>query len=234
AMLLSAAFPGGFPGRHHCFYLAAKPSMMNPQGGVAMTGHAGHSMEGMQPATPPAAQAVTDQGAVIPKPMRMEANDDFLLALGKLYNAYFRAQAALAGDDQEAAVTALVDLREKARAIDPSKVGLDGHAAQMWLEYQKALLAGTEHAHHWTSIEAVRKGFEVVSRVTISLEQSFGHSGDQTFHEIFCSMAFDNTGASWLQTDKSVKNPYFGAKMLRCGEVKAVMPPREASRESGR
>jgi len=214
--------------------IAAKPSMMNPEGGVAMTGHAGHSMEGMQPATPPSSQSVPDQGTGIPQPMRMETNDEFLLDLGKLYDAYFRAQAALADDDQEAAVTALVDLREKARALDPSKVDLGGHAAQMWLEYQKALLAGTEHAQHWTSIEAVRKGFEVVSRVTISLEQSFGHSGDQTFHVIFCSMAFDNTGASWLQTDESVKNPYFGARMLRCGEVKAVMPPREISRKGGK
>jgi len=32
---------------------------------------------------------------------------------------------------------------------------------------------------------------------------------------VFCSMA----KGSWLQRDKKIANPYYGAKMLRCGEV---------------
>ena len=31
----------------------------------------------------------------------------------------------------------------------------------------------------------------------------------------FCSMA----KGSWLQSDAKVRNPYHGAKMLRCGEI---------------
>ena len=30
---------------------------------------------------------------------------------------------------------------------------------------------------------------------------------------VFCSMA----KASWLQTDKKIRNPYYGKKMLTCG-----------------
>jgi Cu(I)/Ag(I) efflux system membrane fusion protein len=33
-------------------------------------------------------------------------------------------------------------------------------------------------------------------------------------------MAFNNTGGHWLQKDKNVNNPYFGAQMLRCGTIK--------------
>ena len=36
-------------------------------------------------------------------------------------------------------------------------------------------------------------------------------------------MAFDNRGAYWLQEDETVLNPYFGAAMLRCGEMKEVL-----------
>jgi Cu(I)/Ag(I) efflux system membrane fusion protein len=36
---------------------------------------------------------------------------------------------------------------------------------------------------------------------------------------IHCSMAFDDTGASWLQRDGKTANPYFGDEMLRCGKV---------------
>jgi Cu(I)/Ag(I) efflux system membrane fusion protein len=32
-------------------------------------------------------------------------------------------------------------------------------------------------------------------------------------------MAFDDTGASWLQAAGDIANPYFGAMMLRCGAV---------------
>jgi Cu(I)/Ag(I) efflux system membrane fusion protein len=32
-------------------------------------------------------------------------------------------------------------------------------------------------------------------------------------------MAFDNKGASWLQKDEDIRNPYFGAAMYKCGEV---------------
>ena len=32
-----------------------------------------------------------------------------------------------------------------------------------------------------------------------------------------CPMAFDYTGARWIQHDGEIANPYFGAGMLRCG-----------------
>jgi hypothetical protein len=32
-------------------------------------------------------------------------------------------------------------------------------------------------------------------------------------------MAFDDKGAYWLSAESEIKNPYFGKKMLECGEV---------------
>ena len=34
-----------------------------------------------------------------------------------------------------------------------------------------------------------------------------------------CPMAFNEKGADWLSDDPDIKNPYFGKKMLECGEV---------------
>jgi hypothetical protein len=42
-----------------------------------------------------------------------------------------------------------------------------------------------------------------------------------TIYKQYCPMAFDDQGAYWLSTDKSVLNPYFGDVMLRCGRVDA-------------
>ena len=41
-------------------------------------------------------------------------------------------------------------------------------------------------------------------------------AGKGTYHEAYCPMV----KASWLQTDKAIKNPYMGKAMLSCGELK--------------
>jgi hypothetical protein len=33
-------------------------------------------------------------------------------------------------------------------------------------------------------------------------------------------MAFDGQGASWLQSTREIENPYYGAAMFRCGEMR--------------
>ena len=41
-------------------------------------------------------------------------------------------------------------------------------------------------------------------------------AGKGVYHEAYCPMA----KASWLQTDKAIKNPYMGRSMPGCGELK--------------
>ena len=41
-------------------------------------------------------------------------------------------------------------------------------------------------------------------------------AGKGVYHEAYCPMV----KASWLQTDKAIKNPYMGKAMLSCGELK--------------
>ena len=35
----------------------------------------------------------------------------------------------------------------------------------------------------------------------------------------YCPMAFNDKGAYWLSDETEIRNPYFGKKMLECGEV---------------
>src|SRR6266481_4704059 len=41
-------------------------------------------------------------------------------------------------------------------------------------------------------------------------------AGEGVYHEAYCPMV----KASWLQTEKAIKNPYMGKAMLSCGELK--------------
>ena len=68
-------------------------------------------------------------------------------------------------------------------------------------------------------IDGLRAAFE---EVTAAAEELFARAGapeGRTLYRVHCPMAFDGRGASWLQAEEEVMNPYYGAAMLRCGSV---------------
>lgn len=73
------------------------------------------------------------------------------------------------------------------------------------------LLADTD------DLEVQREYFERISgKVYILAKANPDHP---PLYRQYCPMAFDNTGAYWLAAEEEINNPYFGDKMLRCGEV---------------
>ena len=67
---------------------------------------------------------------------------------------------------------------------------------------------------------------EKLLQLTAALEtylKTFGHDRPGPIVRLYCPMARDNQGAFWLQADSQVRNPYFGAAMLRCGEAKGLI-----------
>jgi len=200
--------------------IAAKPSMMNPEGGVSMSGHAGHG--DMETSAKTAKKTETPAAAQ----KEMSVNDDLSLVLRQIYNSYFKAQAALAGDNLKSAKESLLNLKNTLTDNEETKHALSADVKSAWQKQRETLLMNLEHLQHWTSLDAVRKGFDVFSASIIKLEKTFGHDGDQNYYEILCPMAFNNKGAYWLQTSKKVNNPYFGEKMIGCGVIKSESKPR--------
>lgn len=68
-------------------------------------------------------------------------------------------------------------------------------------------------------IEKKRESFEMISNVFYDLVRVIKPTG-QTIYYQFCPMAFNEKGAYWLSNTDSIRNPYFGSKMLTCGETK--------------
>jgi hypothetical protein len=67
-----------------------------------------------------------------------------------------------------------------------------------------------------SDITAARRSFKTMSDGMIEYMRS--ESATQTGRFIVhCPMAFADKGAQWVQSDGKIANPYFGAKMLRCG-----------------
>jgi hypothetical protein len=70
-----------------------------------------------------------------------------------------------------------------------------------------------------SDIEKQRESFEQVSQSVYDLIQTLKPNGIHAYYQ-YCPMAFNDRGAYWLSAADSIMNPYFGKKMLTCGEIK--------------
>ncbi len=75
------------------------------------------------------------------------------------------------------------------------------------------------------NIEDLRQNFINLSEEMIDYTK--GLNIEPTLYVQYCPMANSNEGAYWLSLDSNIRNPYFGASMLKCGEVREVIYPGE-------
>ena len=73
-----------------------------------------------------------------------------------------------------------------------------------------------------SNIEAQRAAYSGMSKDMAELIKKEGLSGGELY-VAFCPMAFNDKGAYWISTSKEIRNPYFGEKMLGCGEVQETI-----------
>lgn len=66
--------------------------------------------------------------------------------------------------------------------------------------------------------EKKRIHFETVSNAMYNMLKAVELKNAGVYRQ-YCPMAFNDKGAYWLSNETEIKNPYFGKKMLECGEV---------------
>ena len=87
------------------------------------------------------------------------------------------------------------------------------------------------HLHH-QSLDEARKKFKPISHAVITLVTEIrGQNADLSFHHFFCPMVKQGEG-DWLQAEDQLSNPYYGAQMLRCGELVRTIFPTPVAEES--
>lgn len=138
--------------------------------------------------------------------------------LGVLLQHYLALQEALAHDNFADAVKAGEAFSSTLKSLDPTV--LTGAARDAWGQALTRLLEGAERVTAPRSIETVRDGFEALSVGMAEAVERLGVDVKGPVYELYCSMAFNDKGAIWLQQDEDVRNPYFGSRMFKCGEVK--------------
>jgi hypothetical protein len=119
-----------------------------------------------------------------------------------VYDAYLKIQAELAKDS-------IKDVDENANVIAKAVAGDEMKMLPPDVAKQAETLAKAK------DLKAAREAFKPLSKSLIKYLAD-NKAGKGTYHEAYCPMV----KASWLQTDKSIKNPYMGKEMLTCGEFK--------------
>ena len=145
------------------------------------------------------------------------APEQFVAALSPVYDAYLAAQEALAADDLDAFNSAATALSGAVESVRPD--GLTGEALGLWRRAADDL-----SIEPVPDIETARAAFEAMSMAIIDVHKRFGRSSGEPLHLAHCPMAFDFKGADWVQRGEMINNPYFGASMLRCGEIRETFP----------
>ena len=178
--------------------IQAKPSMMNPPAESPPSGG---------PASPPAA-------SVIPAAFRNQ--------LGAVLEPVLAVSAALAKDDLEAARASAASASRALSGVDMHLLAGDAHGR--WMAAQAALAASLESMAAARGIAEFRAAFASLTPAMAGAARAFGPLREAPFYQFHCPMALNNRGADWLQSDDTLRNPYFGAAMLECGERVAAFP----------
>jgi hypothetical protein len=66
-------------------------------------------------------------------------------------------------------------------------------------------------------MEHQREHFGILSKDVIDMIAITGT--DKKLYQDFCPMYNNKKGAQWLSITEEIKNPYFGSKMMNCGEI---------------
>jgi len=165
-----------------------------------------------------------------PESKSLEVPEAFREQLTQVANTYYAVKNALVESNIQAAVTASKQVLKALKAVDMKL--LDNQAHDEWMVLLKSLEKGATGISTKTDVEAQRKDFELLSDHLIEAVELFGLTSDKAYRA-YCPMAFDDKGAYWLSEVEDIKNPYFGASMLTCGENSTVYKKNEPVFKTG-
>jgi Cu(I)/Ag(I) efflux system membrane fusion protein len=133
-----------------------------------------------------------------------------------LLDPYLKFKDALVETNTKKASREAQTFLHNLKKIDMSL--LDQSAHELWMPIYQNMKQAVEKAFAANDIEIQRQSFSAITDSYFEAINTFGLSGLDSYYQ-YCSMAFDNKGAYWISKDKDIKNPYFGSKMMTCGET---------------
>jgi Cu(I)/Ag(I) efflux system membrane fusion protein len=141
----------------------------------------------------------------------------FQAQIGRLVLKNFELVKALAADDPAAAGRAAGQLDAILRTVDPALLA-SGAQRREWDRLAKTLQETARMMATAADLKEKRRHFKPFSDALIEVVQTFGVAEAGPVYRVVCPMVSGGKGF-WLQPQKAITNPYFGAMMLTCGVI---------------
>lgn len=134
-------------------------------------------------------------------------------------DTYYAVKDALVASDSLKVKEAAVRL---ANAIDTLQAAADTSLRLSALTSPGIIKEASLNLRKASLLEEQRAIFETISDNLYEVIHTLRPAGVETYKQ-YCPMAFNDKGAYWLSNTDKIQNPYFGKKMLICGEVQEVL-----------
>lgn len=144
---------------------------------------------------------------------QVKLTPNFQRKLIKFIDKYLVLQRYLAADNGEKAKLIGIDLKTVLKSFTISE--------QLENKDWKTLMQKSKEIAQTADLSAQRTAFKILSERLIELAKAT--ELPYQLHLQHCPMASDGKGAFWLSKTKEIRNPYFGASMLKCGSTEGIL-----------
>ena len=142
--------------------------------------------------------------------------------MNPILEEYLKIPKVLAADQTTGVVAAAKKIKKLAAKLNPASV--TGEHAKHFKNIPANLQAGAGNLAKAKDIKAMREALKELSK---PMAMWATMSKPKGISVMYCSMA----PGSWLQRGTTVANPYYGAKMLRCGDIVAGVGAKQKEME---
>lgn len=146
---------------------------------------------------------------------QVEVSAAFSQEISAVVAAYFQVKNSLVKDQVPTATTQIL---AQALAKVNSSAGTGKDQAK-WEKIKAGLSLAISKLKTAKDLSAARTHFSSLSAAIIQIAETYQLPQREVYQD-YCPMAFNNKGGYWLSETEDIENPYFGASMLSCGEVK--------------
>lgn len=174
--------------------------------------HEGMEHEGMD-------HAQMTSAVVVETPRFESVAAPFRTQVEELLGEYMKLKNALVSSNTEEAKAAANEVLRVAKAMPIATLTTDEKAFAE--EHTAEVVSSAEKIARASAIEGQRENLELLSEAVFSMAKAYGAADSELYYQ-HCPMANNNRGGYWLSSDKDIKNPYFGDKMMTCGSTEEV------------
>ena len=146
---------------------------------------------------------------------RQEVPLKFQEQLKAVFDAYMVIENALV-NDKASTEEEVITLLQRIEDVD-MKLVKEEPGYSHWMVLDNGLQSAAREISKTSDIKQQRDHFYDLSTYLINAVKTFGIN--QKVYLDYCPMVNNDTGAYWLSDEEGILNPYYGASMLRCGEV---------------